>query len=304
MASSLLNQLTPLFIIMGLAALLGVLHLMNGWPRWIYGRAERLTTQATRRPHGDEEKGRPNPQRVSLVYLDNLPRYRPSSATAPMLPNAAPPAYLPGTRRAASPADLPPRPIVDLPLLDLGNRPAASLRQQSRPQDLPFGFSNNSTESLETVVSPWEQSPSQIRIPLGSASTESIKTEVTDFIHSASTSTYFQAPAANSPAWGHFRFHSPLPLPLQSHTSTGTVQAHKPIVVSTVSPEADTAIGSVSDMVKSIETGASTKLSSRSERFDQGEPPPSPLLNSVLNRITNARERWTRIDLYACPSLS
>jgi hypothetical protein len=298
MASSLVNQLTPLFIILGLAAVLVFLQVMDGRPRWIYGRPERLKTQATRPPQGDEEQGRINRQRDSWVSLHNLPRYSPSSATTPMLPNAAPPAYLPGRRRAEYPADLPPRPIADLPRLDPGYPPAACPRQQSPPQDLSFVLFNDSTESLKTVLSPWEQFSSQARMPFPSDSTESTETEATDFVNPASTSTSFQASAVNSPGVGHFPFCKPLPFSLQVHTSTGTVQTHMPAVESPISPDAKFATGNfVSEMVKYVETGVSTNLSSRTEPLDQGEPPHSPLLNSVLNRISNAQERWAKIDV-------
>jgi hypothetical protein len=95
-----------------------------------------------------------------------------------------------------------------------------------------------------------------------------------------------------------FPFRKPLPLSLQPHTRIGTVQAHKPVVVSPVSPEADTATSSfVSCMVECMEKAAPRNVSSKAEPFEQSELPPSPLLNSVLDRISIARERWTKIDI-------
>ena len=161
----------------------------------------------------------------------------------------------------------PPIPLTTLPPLYQDHSQAA------RPQAL-FPLANDSTESLEKEISPLDlnsspkasrrqQRPPPIRTPLANDSIESM--EVADFVNSA--------------------FHRPLSLYLQPHIRTGMVQTHQPVVVSPVSPEPDTATGNfVSNMVKSMEKGTFSNVSSKGESFDQGELAPSSTLELRLEQ--------------------
>jgi hypothetical protein len=179
--------------------------------------------------------------------------------------------------------------------------PVASPQQQSPPASPIFIVANNSRESIGTEVpplhntpappvSPLEHSSRQIRNPFANDSTESLETEVADL-----SNLIPESPKTRTlPA---FRLHRPLPPSLQAHIQTGTVHAHRPVVVPPVSPESDDASGRVvSNMVNAIERGRASNVSPKAESSDPGELPPSPLLRSVLNRISNVRAHWTRIE--------
>jgi hypothetical protein len=283
---------------------MAVLCMTNAWMRCFFRRR-------TRDLQEDEEQVRPagpglsrlEGRRESCVSLDELSCYSRSSSTAPILPSAVPPAYIPRTwREGGSPVDRPPRPIPPLPPLYHGSLPVASPQQQS-PQASPISIVvNESRESVRTEtpplhnvpaapVSPLQQSSPQIRNPFANCSTESLETEVADLSN-------LTPEPPKTPVLSTFRLNRPLPLSLQAHMQTGTVDAHRPVVTSPVRPGLDDARGRVvSNMVNAIERGRFSNVSLKAEPSDPGELPPSPLLRSVLNRISNVRERWTHIDV-------
>ena len=307
MVSHTIKRLTPLFTVVSLAGIMAVimaiLYMTDARMRCFFGRR-------TRDLQGDEEQvrpagpglSRPEGWRESCISLDELSRYSRSSSTAPILPSAVPPAYISRTwRECGSPADRPSRPVPSLPTLYYGSLPVASPQQQY-PQVSPILIvANDSRESIETEapplhnapaspVSPLRQSSPQIRNPFADCSTESLETEVADLSNLTPESP-------KTPVLSAFRLYKPLPLSLQAHIQTGTVDAHRPVVTSPVRPGSDDARGRVvSNMVNAIER-RSSNVSSKAKPFDPGELPPSPLLKSVLSRISNVRERWTHIDM-------
>jgi hypothetical protein len=282
---------------------MAVLCMADAWMRCFFGRR-------TRDLQRDEEQvrpagpglSRPEGWGESWVSLDELSRYSRSSSTAPILPSPVPPAYISRTRReCGSLADHPPRPVPNLPPLYYGSFSVASPQQQSSQVSPIFIVANDSRESIGTEVpplhntlappvSPLHQSSPQIRNPFANYSTESLETEV------ANLSNLTPEPP-QTPILSTFRLYRPLPLSLQAHIQTGTVDAHRPVVTSPVKPELDNARGRVvSNMVNAIEREISSNVPSEAKSSDPGELPPSPLLRSVLNRISNVRERWARID--------
>src|SRR5277367_2752887 len=303
MVSPTINQLIPLFTVISLAGILAVLYVTDAWMRYFFGRR-------TRHLQGDEEQARPagpglsrpDGWREPWVSLDELSRYSRSSSTAPILPSAVPPAYISKTRReGGSRTDRPPRPIQNLPPLYHSSLPVASPQQQSPPVSPIFIVANDSRESIGTEVpplhntpappvSPLHQSSPQIRNPFANDSTESLETEVADL-----KNLILEPP--KTPVLSTFRLHRPLPESLQAHVQTGMVDAHRPVVASPVSPQSDDARGRVVfNMVNAIERDRSSNVTSKAKSSDPGELPPSPLLRSVLSRISNVREHWTQID--------
>jgi hypothetical protein len=297
MPSSVLNQLTPLVIVIALAGTLGLIHWMDRSTFRLFGTPQRSANQTKRLPLGDEEQGRTKPRRGSWVFPDTLPRSPRSSSTASLARNAVPPAYIPRTWQGESPPAAPPQPITDLPSLDHGYSPASCLKPQSPPYDPLFVLANDSTESLERAISPLELSPPQTRIPFARNSTESIETEVAEDFNPESTWSYFEAPAAPLTGMDPFPFHKPVPLNLQAQTRTGSVEGHRPMVVSPAGAEDTTASDFASRMARSRgkehpqtspqETGPHIRVSRH----------PTPSLNPGLVKISNARERWTKIDI-------
>lgn len=302
MASSVVDQLTPLFILLGLAAIVGALHLMYGLPRWLYWKSGRAATQQRRMSQADEEQGSANPCRRSWVSLDNLPRSR-SSSTAAMVPNAVPPTYISRTCQVGFRTAALPRPLRHPPSLDHRYSPAPFPQQQSLPGVLLFvladestdtlgirssslqhppsrttaPFAKDSRESLEPIVLPLAQSPVQTRIPFANDLVESVEPEVAEVLSPVSTSTYFPAPAATPTRTDILPLRKPISMSLQTGTITGTVQAHKPRLVCPANRESDTTAGNfVSNVVKSMESLTSTKVSSRTEESGQGEWQPNP----------------------------
>jgi len=303
MVSPAINQLTPLFTAIGLAGVMVVLYVANAWMRCFFGRRARHL-------QGDEEQARPagpglsrpDGWREPWVSLDELSRYSRSSSTAPILPSAVPPAYIPRTwRGGGSRTDRLPLPISNLPPLCHSSLPVASPQQQSPPVSSIFIVANDSRESIRTEVPPLHNTPTpsipplhrsspQIRNPFVNDSMESLETEVADL-----RNLILEPP--KTPVLPTFRLHRSLPPSLQAHIQTGTVDAHRPVVSSPVSPESDDARGRVvSDMVNAIERDRSSNVTSKAKSSDLGELPPSPLLRSVLSRISNAREHWAHID--------
>jgi hypothetical protein len=300
MVSHTIKQLILLFTVVSIAGIMAVLYTTDAWMRCFFGRR-------TRDLQGDEEQARPagpglsrsEGWRESRVSLDELSHYSRSSSTAPILPSAVPPAYISRTwREGGTLTDRTPRPVPSLPPLYYGSLLVASPQQQS-PQVSPILIvANDSRESIGTEapplhnapappVSPLRQSSPQIRNPFANCSTESLETEVADLSN-------LTPEPPNTPVLSAF----PLPLSLQAHIQTGTVDAHRPAVTSPVRHGSDDARGRVvSNMVNAIERGRSSNFSSKAEPSDPGELPPSPLLRSVLNRISNVRERWTHIDM-------
>src|SRR5436305_12642172 len=119
MVSPTINQLTPLFTLISLAGIMAVLYATDAWMRCFFGRR-------TRHLQGDEEQARPagpglsraDGWRETWVSLDELSRYSRSSFTAPILPSAVPPAYIPRTqRKGGSRTDRPPQTKSKLPTL-------------------------------------------------------------------------------------------------------------------------------------------------------------------------------------------
>ena len=306
MISPTINQLTPLFTVISLAGIMAVLYVTDAWMRCFFGRR-------TRHLQRDEEQARPagpglsraDGWRESWVSLDELSRYSRSSSTAPILPSAVPPAYISRARReGGSRTDGPPQPIPNLPPLYHSSLPVASPQQQSPPVSPIFIVANDSRESIGTEVPPLHNTPvppapplhpssPQIRNPFANDSTESLETEVADL-----KNLILEPP--KTPVLSTFRLHRPLPLSLQAHIQTGTVDAHRPLVaspVSPVSPESDDAKSRVVfNMVNAIERDRSSNVASKAKSSDPDELPPSPLLRSVMNRISNIREHWTHID--------
>lgn len=304
MVSSYMHLRTALLIILCLSGIIITIYLVHQLMKLCYGSSRRLA---------DEEQDIPDAWRGSLVSLDTLPR---TSSTAPLVANALPPAYMPRAQQEGEASDhRPPRPITNLPSLDHRHLPAASPQQLSPSQSRIFILGNDSKESLGTEVSPmdhgssWtasalQQPPQQLRIPFSNVSRESIETEVSDFVSPARglsntpIHTYFRAPAADVQGVDPFPFQGPLSLYLQTSTQIGTVQTHKPVVVSRVDPESDAANGRfVSNMVESMETDGFSNVALEPEPSDDGESPPSPSLKLILERIANARQRWKDKDL-------
>jgi hypothetical protein len=290
---------------------MAVLYMTDAWMKCFFGRR-------TRHLQGDEEQdrpagpglSRPDGWRESWVSSDELSHHSRSSSTAPILPSAVPPAYIPKTRREGrSRTDRPPSPIRNLPPLYPSSLSVASPQQQSPPVSPIFIVANDSRESIGTEVpplhntlappvSPLHQSSPQIRNPFANDSMESLETEVADL-----KNLILEPP--KTPVLSTFRLHRPLPLSLQAHIQIGTVDAHRPVVASPVSPELDDARDQVvSNMVNAIERDRSSNVTPKAESSDPGELPPSPLLRSVLSRISNVREHWTRKDKEACRSPS
>ena len=298
MVSHTIKQLILLFTVVSIAGIMAVLYMTDAWMRCFFGRR-------TRDLQGDEEQARPagpglsrsEGWRESYVSLDELSRYSRSSSTAPILPSAVPPAYISRTwREGGSLGDRTPRPVPSPPSLYYGSMLVASPQQQS-PQVSPT-VANDSRESIGTEapslhnapappVSPLRQSSPQIRNPFANCSMESLETEVADLSNPTSE-------PPKTPVLSAFS----LPLSLQAHIQTGMVGAHRSAVTSPVRHRSDDARDRVvSNMVNAIERGRSSNISSKAESSDPGELPPSPLLRSVLSRISNVRERWTHIDL-------
>jgi hypothetical protein len=300
------QQLIPLFTVISVAEIMAVLCVTHAWTRCFFGRT-------TRHRQRDEEQARravpplssPESWRESWVSLDEVSRYSRPSSTAPILPAAVPPAYLPRTwQEDASQTDRPPRPLPNLPPLCHSFLPVACAEQQS-PQASPAPISaNDSKESIGTEmpslyntpasrVSPSHQSSPRIQNRFANDSTESFETEAAD-------SSSLTPQPSRTPALSAVRCYSPLSLSRQAHIQTGTVAAHKAVLASPVTSGSDDARGQVvSSMVTAIDRDRFSNFSSKAKSSDPGELPPSPLLRSVLNRISNVRERWTHIDQQA-----
>ena len=291
MASS--EVLVILYIVLGVALIVGI-HL--------------LFRRLTRTRRRDEEQERPARGPRFSISLETLPRRSPPSSPALLLPNAAPPAHLPRSRREGE-SSTPPRPLPNLPALRPESLSAKSSQRPCPPQSPAlFILANDSTESFQSETSPLDQGlpptapkrqkrPPPIRIPFANDSTASIEVEVAGFAQPT--------------------FRRPLPLSLQPHSRPGTVQARRPVIVLQNSLDSGHAIGSavsrfpspvsldpetttgnfVSNMVKTVERDRPSPFASSREHADQGGSPPSPLMNSVMNRISSAREKWSKIDL-------
>ena len=304
MASS--EFLVILYIAVGIALIVGIHLLFRRLTRPRRRDEEQVKTARPARPARGSRPRRGRGPRFS-ISLDTLPRHLPPSSPAPLLPNAALPAYLPRSRREGE-SSKPPRPLINLPPLYSRPLHAESPQRPLPPQSPVFVLANDSTESFHSKTSPLDQSlpptapkrrkrPPPIRIPPANVSTVSIEVEAAGFAQPT--------------------FHRPLPLSLQPHTQTGTVQARRPVIVlprntksgyatsdvvsrvaSPVSPEPKpTTRNFVSNRVKAVERERSSPFSSRTEHANPSESPPSPLMNSVMNRISSAREKWSKIGL-------
>lgn len=288
-------------LVVSLAGIMAVLCITDAWMTCFFGRRTKDLRRGEEqvRPTGPDLP-KPEGWRGSCVSLDELSHYSRSSSTAPILPSAVPPAYVSGTwREGGSPVDRPPRPVSPLPPLCSGSLPVASPQQQS-PQLSPISIiANDSREYVRTetpqlhnvpaaLVSPLHQSSPQIRNPFANCSAESLETEVADL------SNLTPEPPKTT-VLSTLRLYRPLPLSLQAHIQTETVDA---VVTSPVRPGLDDAKGRVvSNMVNAIERGRFSNVSPKAKPSDPGELPPSPLLRSVLSRISNVRERWTHRDV-------
>jgi hypothetical protein len=286
MASSVVNQLTPLFILLGLAAIVGALHLMYGLPRWLYWKSGRAANQQRRISQADEEQGSTNPCRRSWASLDNLPRSQ-SSSTAAMVPNAVPPTYISRSCQVGFHTAALPRPLRHPPSLDHRYSPAPFPQQQSLRGVHLFVPTDESTDIHGIRSSSLQHPPSRTTAPfakdfqgvarnhgiaLGTISCtdsdipslmiwlESVEPEVAEVLSPVSTSTYFPAPAATSTRTDILPLRQPISMSLQTGTITGTVQAHKPRLVCPANRESDTRAGNfVSNAVKSTESLTSHK---------------------------------------------
>src|SRR6266480_879443 len=134
------SALVAFSALLGLAALLVVLHIMCGL---------RSANRQRRRPQADEEQGRPSFGKRSWILLDYLPHSR-SGSRAAMVPNAMPPAYIPRTHQARSLTAAPPRPLGHLPSLDHRYFPASFPQQQSLPDTYLLDLTGDSTKAAAT----------------------------------------------------------------------------------------------------------------------------------------------------------
>lgn len=320
MTSPIINQFIPLFVLLGLATILGLCYFMDGLARLLPGHSQWLANQPTCFPQSDEEAGKKNPRTRSWISLATLPHSR-SSLTEPLIPKTVPSAYLPRPRFGKSYTEVRPRPIANLPYLHHKHPHPIVAQQQLPQQSLSFVLTNDSTEtfemggslspkpssspatsmpnhsttSLDGVALLLKKSPVPTRIPVANDSAHQFETAMAESSHLACTVVDFQAPISACSRKGSFPSRRPRRMVLPANIRTGTVRAQEPVIVSRHSSEPDPAAGNfVSAIVETMETAT---LPTISAECDQGKSASDPLLNSVLSRISNVREQWSRKDI-------